>query len=563
MPVTPAYPFLLSFLNLALLAGIPGLWGVKKYGFPFAISLVGLISTVLVFTFANLTKYFFCLTLIMGCAGLILSIRRADLRKCWNQGTIFLCAFACSFVLNYRLYPGFLYKVVGSYLQSYFYVMHQASIASEIWRFQGWSRLVDPFAWPSKLHGYHVGGDAVDAFGEVPWLSHNMVSYAMAHWAFVVCGLAYALFQGAQLFSSPGDRKEPAGKNDLLSACAFITLSSFFISLIGGLGNWYGLIAHAHGNSASWWGAFFILTSLLCFWKEDVLWSYYFLWVAACFKISVAPTALLLTPLYLRRVGPFRALMASLFPGLTFSFMILLSRIDRFRDPATALLRRPINMLTVDTWQVRGWSVPGYRQVYDSLFVHFSRIDPAHFHGALSWGLMEWNKISQGFLLISFQIIFPMLVVLALGSLASRIHRDLDTHAQKTGLIFMLACGIPALVIQTKANHHETVDPWMISLWLAAFIFSFSSAHLLANLFHHLPNPRRSWAAGATMIAALIFMRPDRVIFGLQFVDLAKKRKVLQNDVLLEDDPTYAAIFNMRIHRIVGDMDGILLSVKE
>lgn len=563
---------LLSFLNVILLACAPATFGVKKYRFPLGVSLVGLISTVLVYISANLTKFFFGVVLILGCLGLVKlipKIQKSNLLLLVKPGCIFLYAFTCSFILNYLYYPGFLYKVVGNEINVLFNsdVQHRSSISAEILRSQGWGRLISPFFWPSKFAPYHIGAEAVAAFTEVPFRPHNVVSYAFAQWVLVVCGLGYALFQGSQLFCSSQFGQNESGRfslREISLVATFITLSSFFISMLGGFGAFYGMIGYSHQNAPAWWGGFFILTSLLCFWKKDYLWFFYFLWVSCCFKISLAPTALIITTFYFlkeHRINSFRYFTAALIPVCTLGFILLLSKIDVFQIPTKVSWRNPINILTIDTAEVRGWSFEAYRRLYDLFFTRLPKIDHTHFHAGISWLLEEIAKTSQGFFLILFQITLPVLVVLFLGLIGFKRNKDFDPSAQKANLVFLLACGVPTLLFQTINRYTQTVNPWLINVWMGVFLFAFCSALLITDIIQSLSHRWSQWSATVVIVMTLIQIRPDYVRAAWEKCNIVSQRKSTETgNVLLEDDPLYAAFFGKRIHREAGDFDGLITS---
>ncbi len=539
-------------------------FGIKENRFALATAFVGLISTVLVNLCATLTKYFFALVI---CLGLFTALR--DLVR-WSKNTklfvalkketvaVSLVCLFWSVFLNSKHFPGFLFKTDSpNQISSRFMnldVLFRGALAGEILRTNSFSRMESPFYFPNKISTYHIGSESLTAFGEaLIFEKWNVVTFASAHWIFLVMGLAILFFQSTKILSAAFVASSSFIKQNDFNQISWpektllVTSTAFGLSLLGGLGRDYSLIAGANYNTPSWWGVFFLLTGIFAFWNKNLGQSLFLLCSSLNFKVSLAPTVLSLIAIWavfnIRRLPLKKMALISSLPLSVFIMLFLLSKAETKNVPVAIDFR---HSLDYDFFSVLDWSLHSIGRI----------LLPVANHLPLKY---------RGFFLILFQIAGPILAIQVFRRLQFYWEKqkavEITSSLYFWGSLLILCCGFPTLLFRTISPVHNFLDPWVNGLGMGWWSLAFIAALILTLFTSQNFNSKAIFSFVLIVLFALA-TRPDRVMTPWESFSLDKVRK-MDGDVLFENDPLYAAFLGKRLHRSAENRFGFIVALKE
>ncbi len=428
-------------------------------------------------------------------------------------------------------------------------ILFKSAISGEILNTDVFGRIQNPFYYPSLLSTHHVAAEAVTAFIELPFRNWNVINFCRSGWFLMTAGLGILLLENVRATGSCSSANEGKAKLQQISnALAPIVVCLFLLSLIGGFGKNYSIIAYFNYNPESWWGAFFIFSAFIAVIKKHYSWAFYMLFCSACFKISLLPSVTVIGVVLLIRIKRFKSLSSlySLFPIVMIIFLIVLSIIDGSQS-GTAISFR--NSLLLDFKEVKSWTLEFYLFISEPL----TSILPYRY---------------KGLCLIIIQMFFPVVLLLMCGTFFKFFTGKMPERLKDVflnGILFIICSAFPVLMFKTVSRVHFSVDPWITGIWISTFIGAFIISIFTVLTFSHLKarnnfSKRLKLLAVPVLLAMIFFIRPDLMMIKKKYFRIDKQIGEIE-DAIIKDNMYYASFLGKRIHRIAGNPYGSAFSL--
>ena len=548
--------FLLTIFSILILSIFANTFKLKEYFFPFGCALLGLVATILAFSSAFLVKVFFVLVLGVGLFVIVRSLSLSKLRHFKDNISLWptlavIFAIACAVFLNIEHFPTFRYGITESGLMwSNFFdsdTFHKSLISSELIRSDSWGRILNPFYWPSKLLIHHIGGISLVAYGDIFSLNKNVVTYAGSNWLLVTASLAYLLCISSEMFF---DYLKRLNLNiNVLARLLFIVMFSFIISLAGGLGKYYSIFSNASHNPESWWGSFFLAVAFISCLKRQYRWAVFFILAAGCFKISLAPSAVLIAGFLifkkLRKTKVSNILMC-LSPLAVIIFIGIFSILDAPNISVATLIRTDPYF---DFSDVTFWTVRVYREIFLFFF---------------AWIPYGYSGIS----LILFSLFFPLFLVFSFFKISTFFLKETElVRFFKIYAFFLVLVFLPVWMFETHSEIHSSIDPWITNILMSRVFVCLSLAFFISvSMVIGISKIRSNKLSLAILITIPIilmaFMKPDMVAFVKR--SLPAEAKLKSKEEILHSGSIYeAAIQGKRLSKNANYKFGFAFSIKE